>query len=201
MQKGIIRYNKEVEVLNKVEGGWRVRETDGDKVTEQTITYEPLPVDGWKYKEGALIKKENKFFTLKHYTVYVNNNVAVYAYTAVGVTRFDDGMVYESDVEERYEFVVDSPFLSEEEIEKLNDRLYKETSPTKEKIKNFEEEIKNLEQEVSDKEKEFDVRGKCCHKWELDYEEEINEGKTTEKAYSCSVCGEEDKHYWHKLSW
>ena len=197
--KGLIEYKKEVDILGKVEGGWRVRITNDDEITEKTVPYEPLPIDGWKYREGTLVKKKGEYFTLKHYTVYIRNNVPIYAYTTVGVTKFNDRMVYETDVDDTFEIVEDSPFLSEEAVQAQNDNLYEVLKPIRSHISELKEILKNEEKKIKELESEYNIASKCQHKWELDQENEINDGETTEKIYYCEVCSCEDKRYWHRL--
>ncbi len=199
MEKGLIEYAQEVDILGKTDGGFRVRFTRNKETVEKEVGYEPLPLDGWKYADGTLVKDKDTYFSLIKYTTYSRDGKLVFAYKKCGVKRFDDGMVYENEIGDRYILVEDSPFLSVEKVQELIDKLDTETQPYRASVREKENEIEGLKKTIKDIEKTYDISSKCQHKWELDFEEEINDGRTTHKSYLCETCGAEDNHYWHKL--
>lgn len=200
MKKGYIEHGKEVEILSKEENGWKVRIVGKDEVTEKIVAYEPISLTGWKYKEGTLVKKKNNFFYLKHYTTYLKEGKLVYAYTTIGINRFDDSMEYEYRIDSDYEVNPEAPYLTEEELEIEINKQTIEERPLYAELKEAKEKVAQLESSIKEVEKKYDIKSKCKHEWELDQENEINEGKTTEKIYYCDKCGSSDTHYWHSLS-
>lgn len=197
--KILIEYGKEAELIGKVDGGYRVRITNKDEVIEKTIAYKPLPVDGWKYSDGQLVKKnDGLFYRLKRYTTYNKAQGLVYAYKLCGIKRFTDDLVYEHELDDEYE-IVESPFLSVEEIEEIQSKKYEEEKPFRTKINEANEIIKESQKAIGEIEKNYNIENKCGHIWEENGEEEYNEGKSTKKFYTCMTCGKEDTHYWHKF--
>jgi hypothetical protein len=57
MEKVLLEYGKEAEILEKLDAGYRVRITKDDEVTEKTVGYKPLSLDCWKFNDGDIVQK------------------------------------------------------------------------------------------------------------------------------------------------
>lgn len=193
----ITEYNYPCEIVGEVENGWRIRISRKDEVTEKTVHHKPI-LDEWVH-DGKTVEKNGRYFVLEKYTVYQNEFGLVRAYKGIGVERFSDDLVYETEVGKTYNIVENSPFLNEEEIHKLMDKIDAERVPILSEIRELEEKISGLKNNLKDITEKYQIDKKCKHKWELNYENEIDDGKTTEKVYYCQICEKEDTHYWHKL--
>lgn len=193
----LIEYGYQCQLLGKENEKWKVKITKEDEIIERLVSYEPVE-DKWEFDE-RLVQRKNEYGTLKKYTVYEKDNKLVRAYHFCGVKRFSDDLVYEYEVGNEVLLVEENPFLLPDEIEELEAQRYDEKKNLKEEKENIKKRLSEIENSLKEIDKKYDIENKCFHQWEFNYEEEINDGKTTKKVYECPVCGKVDEHYWHKL--
>ncbi len=191
----LIEYWQVCEYLWKEWELYKVKIVKPNETIEKLVKYEPIP-NHYQY-DWVMVQKDWKYFILNKYTTYWKDKKLVYAYKAKWIAKHTDDLVYEYDVWVSYKIVEKSPFLSDDEVQKLLTERDEKLNFHNNKIHEYKNLIKEEEAAKSKIEKEFDIDSKCKHEWELWHEEE--EWKRTTREYYCTKCNKTDIQNWYSL--
>ena len=155
--------------------------------TGDTIIKSPHEPVTHKFPEGYYLHKD-KTISIRHDTAWFRDGALtpVYKYTDSSKPPFGSNHLVEKDVAALEK--VESPFLAEEEIEKIVGEFWEKKRPLETKISEAEKQLRELREELAViKKEEKEALSLCEHQWQLQQEDEDESGNSI-KEFQCLCC-------------
>jgi hypothetical protein len=170
-----------------------VRVEGKSKVTENQISYMPVPDDGWRPTETYKYRNQFLRFSGKIYCWMREGNLKFY-YGLKSSATFGDGETLAREVIEKLETVSDDNFLGEEAINDLIYDVDKKIVPLRNQVNELNAQINNLEKE------KVPIYAKCFHDWDKQEEEQYGRNQSSYRQMCvCKNCGKEEYSYFSKF--